>query len=141
VAETVSERRLEQLRSIPIFSDLPADSLSHISTLLTESTAPAGYVLIQQNQPGSGLFILEDGTVTVERPGRRPISLGAGEFIGDLALLIPDMTHKARVRAKTDIRFLAISRPDFGRLLDEEPRIAVAMLTTLARRLARALEG
>jgi len=40
------------------------------------------------------------------------------------------------VRAEADTRCLAIGREDFAKLLDEEPRIAVAMLPVIARRLA-----
>jgi CRP-like cAMP-binding protein len=42
------------------------------------------------------------------------------------------------VRAKTDVRCLAINRVDFAAVLDTLPRIAVAMLPVLARRLAEA---
>jgi CRP-like cAMP-binding protein len=45
----------------------------------------------------------------------------------------------ARVRSATQIRCLVIGRPDFQRLLGQEPRIAVAMLPVLAHRLADAL--
>ena len=47
----------------------------------------------------------------------------------------------ARVRAETDVRCLAIGREDFARLLDSEPRIAVAMLPVLARRLSDELRS
>jgi CRP-like cAMP-binding protein len=45
------------------------------------------------------------------------------------------------VQATTQVRCLALGRSDFARLLEEEPRIAVAMLPVLARRLADAVAG
>jgi CRP-like cAMP-binding protein len=132
--------RTDRLRAIPLFAGLPEEALARIAASGTESEAPQGRVLIQQGRAGSGLFVLEEGTVVVERPGLDPIELGPGEFLGDLALLSPEGTHRARVRARTPVRFLAISRKDFARILDEEPRIAVAMLPILAGRLARLLE-
>ena len=40
----------------------------------------------------------------------------------------------------TDARCLAIGREDFAALLDQEPRIALAMLPVLARRLVAAMQ-
>jgi CRP/FNR family cyclic AMP-dependent transcriptional regulator len=130
--------RIERLRAIPIFADLPDRALDQIAGVLTEFAAAAGQVLIQQGQPGSGLLIVDQGTVVVERPGRRRIELGPGEFLGELALLTPEGMHRARVRTKTATVLLAMTRQDFGKLLEEEPRIAVAMLPVLAGRLSGA---
>jgi CRP-like cAMP-binding protein len=69
------------------------------------------------------------------------IQVGPGEFVGELALLVPEATRSARVRAKTDVRCLAIFAGDFGQLLEDEPRIAVAMLPVLAERLWNARAG
>lgn len=130
--------RIEQLRAIPIFSGLREEALSRIASVLTEFEAPPGQVLIQQGQPGSGLLIVTEGKVVVERPGRRRLELGTGEFLGELALLTPEGVHRARVRTKTATTLLAMTRQDFDHLIEEEPRIAVAMLPVLAARLIQA---
>jgi CRP-like cAMP-binding protein len=137
MGRTSGADRLERLRGIPIFADVPERILRQIARAMTEFEAPAGQVLIQQGQPGSGLLIVEEGAVVVERPGRRPIELGPGEFVGELALLTPEGVHRARVRTKTPAVLLAMSRQDFNTFLREEPRIAVAMLPTLASRLSQ----
>jgi trk system potassium uptake protein TrkA len=106
---------------------------------LSERTTPfearAGRVLVEIGQPGAGLFVVEAGEVEVERPGGRTAILGPGAFFGDVALLT-DRPRTARVRAKTDVRCRALARPDFARLLQEHPSIAVAMLPVLADRLS-----
>jgi len=89
----------------------------------------------------SDVFVILDGVVTVDDPGHDPIELGAGEFVGELALLVPDAVRSAWVRAKTDIRCLVISGDDFQQLLRDEPRIALAMLPVVARRLWRSRRG
>jgi voltage-gated potassium channel len=91
-------------------------------------------VLIQPDQAGTGLFVIEDGTVVVERPNET-VELGAGEFIGELALLFDGAVHSVRVRAATPVRFLALAREDFTALVESEPQVALAMLRVLARRL------
>ena len=79
------------------------------------------------------MFVIEEGSVIVEARGHIAIELGAGEFVGELALLVPDSVRSARVRAITDVRCLAIGAADFRQLLEDEPRIALAMLPVVAR--------
>jgi CRP-like cAMP-binding protein len=126
--------RLSRLRGVPIFSGLGDDVLSRISGLATEFECPAGQMLARSEDPGAGMFVVEEGTVVVEARGRT-FELGPGEFFGELALLVPESTRVARVRAKTDVRCLAIGRLEFEELLEDEPRIALAMLPVVARRL------
>jgi CRP-like cAMP-binding protein len=134
----VDEATPDRLRSLPLFAGLPEASLARVREVATVFEAPAGAVLVEVGQPGSGLFILEEGSVVVELPGGGEVELGPGEFVGEMALLTDDL-HSARVRTRAGVRCLAISRRDFARLLDDEPRIAVAMLPVLARRLRDSL--
>lgn len=125
--------KIDSLRSLPLFEGLSDASLRKIAQLATETEIPRGQILLQPNVPGTGMFIIEEGTVTIELPRRR-LELGPGEVIGELSLLI-DTDHTARVRAQTDVRCLAVSRDDFRRLLKEEPKMALALIEVLARRL------
>ena len=126
------------MRELPLFAGLGEDALRRVQELTVELEIPAGQTLARADDPGSGMFVIEEGTVVVEGRGRHVIELGPGEFVGELALLVPESIRAARVRAKTDVRCLAISRADFEQLLEDEPRIALAMLPVVARRLWRA---
>jgi CRP-like cAMP-binding protein len=129
-AETV-----EHLRAIPLFASMSDDELRRIADRATEVEVPAGMVLMEIGQPGAGLFVVEEGSLEVDLPTGRTVELGPGQFVGDIALLT-DRPHVARVRAKTPARCIAIGRSDFAMLLHDFPRIAVAMLPTLAGRVA-----
>ena len=122
---------LTRLRALPIFAGLEDEGLRRVQGLAVELEVPAGEVLTR------GMFVIEEGTVLVESPGSDVIELGPGEFVGELALLVPDAVRSAWVRAKTDVRCLAIDRTDFEQLLEDEPRISQAMLPVVARRLWR----
>ncbi|HVM14321.1 MAG TPA: Crp/Fnr family transcriptional regulator [Egibacteraceae bacterium] len=124
----------DRLRSVPLFSQLGQAALDRVLATASEHEVGAGYVLVQPDQPGAGLFIIEEGTVVVERPGR-PIELGKGEFFGELALLSPEAVHSVRVRAAGPVRFLALARNDFAELIESEPGLALSMLRWLAHRL------
>jgi CRP-like cAMP-binding protein len=124
-----------ELRALPLFSGLDDDALGRVADKVVELDVPAGQVLVHAGDPGSGLFVILSGTAVVEARGETMIEVGAGEFVGELAVLVPEATRSARVRAKTDVRCLAIFAGDFQQLLEDEPRIAVAMLPVLAERL------
>ena len=129
---------VQRLRGVPIFAALGDEALGRVAAVVTEFEAQAGHVLTQPGQEGSGMFVLEEGSVTVELPGGSTVPLGPGEFFGELSILAPGVARTARVQAASPIRCLAIARRDFAAILEAEPEIAVSMLPVLARRLADA---
>ena len=128
--------RVERLRSVELFSALDEETLALVASLGAEVDAPAGSILTHPAQPGSGMYVIEDGRATVELRGGKTRELGPGDLFGELALLTAEGERTARVRAETDLRCFAIARDDFRDLLEREPRIAVALLPVLASRLA-----
>jgi len=111
--------------------------LERISARAADLEADDGQVLALQDDPGSGMYVIREGTVTVElRSGT--IELGPGDFFGELALLIEDGARVARVRATSPVRCVSIPREDFLALVESEPSFALALLRELARRLAEA---
>jgi CRP-like cAMP-binding protein len=131
----IAAGRIDMLRSIPIFAGLDEASLQHILECVNEFEVKPGHVLVQPNHAGEGLFLIEEGTVLVEVPGKR-IELGPGEFFGEIALLTEEAVRRGRVSAHTDLRCLALRRDDFDDLLEQHPKVALSMLRALARRLA-----
>ena len=126
--------RVSRLRALPLFAQLDEAALERIAELASEVEARPGQVLTRADDPGAGMFVVEDGRVVVELR-TRSLELGSGEFFGELSLLVPNATRTARVRAATKARLLAISRADVWELLEHEPRLAVAMLPVVAQRL------
>ena len=113
----------DRLRAAPLFADLADEHLEKLAAATSEFQAPAGQALIERGRPGSGLLVLEEGEAIVEAPeGRR--QLGPGDVFGERALLGEDVSRTARVRAETDVRCLAIARPELERLLAEVPHLA-----------------
>jgi CRP-like cAMP-binding protein len=135
----MSDADVAALRSIPLFAEVDEAHLARIASACTPFSVPAGRVLAERGQPGSGMFVIAEGSVEVDLPNVAPIVLGPGEFVGELSLLA-DTERLARVRAVTEVQGFAIGRGTFLGLLQDEPRIALAMLPVIARRLA-ALEA
>jgi CRP-like cAMP-binding protein len=124
-----------ELRSIPLFQDASDAGLERIAASAGELSCEAGQVIAIEGDPGSGMFVILDGTVHVEWRGGST-ELERGNFFGELTLLAPDGTRNARVRASTDVRCLAIPRDDALALIESEPSVALTMLKEIARRFA-----
>jgi CRP/FNR family transcriptional regulator, cyclic AMP receptor protein len=131
---------VSHLRSVQLFAGLGDAGLERLASVATEVDFPEGAVLIECDEPGSGLFVILEGTVKVELP-LRDVEYGAGEPVGELSLLTDRVSRSARVLAATDVRCLAINRSDFFELIESEPKLAVALLGVLARRLLAATDG
>ena len=130
----------DELRSIPLFADASDAGLERIAAASGEMTAAAGQIVALEGDPGSGMFVIVDGTAKVEWRGGS-VDLGPGTFFGELTLLAPGGTRIARVRAATEMRCLAIPRDDAIALVESEPTVALTMLREIARRFASALPG
>src|SRR3970282_856284 len=126
----------EELRTIPLFEGMSDAGLERLVASAGEIECEPGQVLVLRGEPGSGRYVVLDGTVTVELRGGLHTDLEAGNFFGETALLVPSAVRGARVRAATSVRCLSVTREDFLALVESEPSLALEMLRELARRLA-----
>ena len=129
---------VDELRAIPLFASATDAGLERMAATAGELDCPAGQIVAQEGDPGSGMFVILDGTALVEWRGGS-VELGPGTFFGELTVLAPGGTRIARVRAATDMRCLAIPRDDAIALVESEPSVALVMLREVARRFASAL--
>lgn len=80
------------LKSVPIFKDLPEDTLIKISDVLEETYYAAGDYIVRQGARGDTFFIISKGTVkvTIKDPTTNQEqyirTLGKGDFFGEKAL-------------------------------------------------------
>lgn len=125
----------DRLAAVPLFAQLTPAELEILAGVVKPFDVSAGHVLVQPGMVGSGLFLIEEGTVTLSAHNR-DLQLGPGEFFGELSLLDERAVRTMRVRAQTPVHGYCIARDDFTRLLEIEPKIAIAMLKVLAHRLA-----
>jgi CPA2 family monovalent cation:H+ antiporter-2 len=128
----------DDLRALPIFAGASDSALERLASASGELTCSAGQIVALEGDPGSGMFVILDGTASVEWRGGS-VNLEAGTFFGELTLLAPGGRRNARVRAATEMRCLAIPREAALEAIESEPSIALAMLGEVARRFASAL--
>ena len=126
----------DEIRAIPLFAGVSDTGLERLVASAGEIECEPGQVLVLRGEPGSGMYVVLDGTVTVELRGGLHTDLEVGNFFGETALLVPSAVRGARVRAATSVRCLSVPREDFLALVESEPSLALGMLRELARRLA-----
>jgi CRP-like cAMP-binding protein len=126
--------KLEALRGVPLFAALNKRELASIGQIADEIDIPAGKELIREDEPGRQFFVVLEGEAVVRRKGRKINAVGAGDFLGEIALLSNRPTT-ATVTTTTPIRLAVITRTNFSKLLRENPGIQLSLLKTLAERL------
>jgi CRP-like cAMP-binding protein len=80
-------------------------------------------------------MVVVDGEAEVRRGGRRVNLLGAGDFLGEIAL-ITGRKRTATVTTTEPTRLLVLTERDFKRLLREVPSMQPKLMHALASRLA-----
>jgi len=124
----------EQLAAVPLFEGLSKKQLSQISSLMTPLDIAAGRVLAHQGDIGREFMILLEGEIEVARDGKVIAVRGAGDYVGEIALL-DERPRTATLTARTDIVVEVLNRAEFSSLLAEEPELSRQIRATMARRL------
>jgi CRP/FNR family cyclic AMP-dependent transcriptional regulator len=125
-----------RLQSLPLFGDLDAHDLSQVARWVVDVTAEPGDRLIEQGSMPYELFVIEQGTVDVIRDGEPLASLGAGDVVGEIALLAQHR-RMASVVARTPVRALALHVDALQELTAEMPELGDALRGLMARRSAQ----
>jgi CRP-like cAMP-binding protein len=89
---------------------------------------------------GHEFFVILDGSVRIDLPGRPVVRMGPGEFVGEMALL-GHHPRSATVVAETDVTVLVSSQHEFSACLEGAPEVARRLLSGLADRLRAADEA
>jgi CRP-like cAMP-binding protein len=136
MTQTATDPRdwLNVLADVPLFAGLSTRHLRKVAGLGRIRRIHEGARVMRAGDAGDSLYVLLDGEVTIGRRGLSALTLGAGSFFGELAL-IDGGPRTATIVARTPIVCLTIGRTPFLKLLRAEPAIAVAVLEELAGRL------
>jgi CRP-like cAMP-binding protein len=127
-------RKVELVKSIPLFSRCTKKELAAVAGAADELDVPAGTELTRQGDRGREVMVLVDGTADVRRNGRRISTLGAGDFLGEIAV-ISGLPRTATVTTTSDARLLVLTDRAFKRVVDEMPSVQASVLKAVAERL------
>jgi CRP-like cAMP-binding protein len=130
----------DRLRRIPLFADLPYETLSRISGVLIRRTYAPDETIILEGAPCQAAYFLAQGHVRVLRTsqdGREQVlvRLGPGQSFNTVPPFQPQGTNHATVQAADYVTLYAVSKDDLHRLVSEHPTLALALLRDFADRL------
>ncbi|HEY8315441.1 MAG TPA: cyclic nucleotide-binding domain-containing protein [Gaiellaceae bacterium] len=128
------DAKLDLIRSVPLFEDCSRRELREIEAAVDEVVVPAGYTFTKEGASGKELIVIVEGAAEVRRKGRKINELGAGDFLGEIAL-ISGAPRTATVRTTQPTHALVLTGQAFRRLVRQIPSMQMKVLEALARRL------
>jgi CRP/FNR family transcriptional regulator, cyclic AMP receptor protein len=129
-----TERKIPLLGEVALFDGIGPEGLAMIAERALEVDFADGRTIVRQGEVGTGFFMVTSGGARVVRDGTTIAEYGPGDFFGELSLL-DGGPRIASVVATAPTNCLAIASWDFEALLESQPRLAIAILKGVARRL------
>ncbi len=134
------EETLEELSKVDILRSLPPEDAQALLPYVRHESHPPGEVLIQQDEPGDALYMIESGNLAVMRDeeGRTTTlaHLTKGETFGEAALLTSE-PRNASVVTTEPVTLWKISRDDFEQLIADSPGLKDAVTQIVEDRKRR----
>ena len=126
--------KIDLLKRVPLFSGCSKAELGALALTADELDLREGYVLTREGKPGKEFFVLVEGTVEVTQKGKKVGELGAGDWLGEIALLTKG-PRTATVTSTSPVRILVITDRAFRHVVEEMPSIALKVLASVGERL------
>ncbi len=126
--------KIDLIRQVPLFGGCSKTELAQVAAIADELDLGVGATLITEGERGREFLVVVEGTVKVTRDGRKLRDLGAGSFVGEIAL-VADVPRTATVVATSPVRLLVITDRAFKELVRKTPTIASKVMQSLGERL------
>lgn len=122
------------LANTRLFSLCSRKELRTVAKLAKIRNIPKGTRLMAEGDEGDTMYVIVSGIARVSRKGRKVAALGAGDAVGELALL-GRAARNATVDAETDLQVAELSRRTLSKLINEVPPFAMKLLEAMATRV------
>jgi CRP-like cAMP-binding protein len=103
-------------------ADLPVAELDELAAAMSEVDVPAGAEVITLDNYGTAIYFIEQGQADVLTGGEAAQTLGPGDTLGEIGLLLTG-ERTATVVARTPMRLLSLSGQDFQRIRARVPEL------------------
>jgi CRP-like cAMP-binding protein len=130
----ITIEKVAVLRGIPMFSGIPDHTLAAVAQIMEEVELPPGATFIAEAAVEGCLYLIVEGEVRVHSQGRTIITLGAGQAVGELAVLDPE-PRSASVTTVTNARLLRLAKEPFDEVMADRPEIAQGVIRALCERI------
>jgi CRP-like cAMP-binding protein len=134
--QSAEQQRIEQLARVNRFHDFTEEEIHEVVEAATYLTVPEHWALMVEQQPADKAYLILSGEVSVRRHGEEVNRLGAGEVIGEMALV----NHKLRsatVVADTPLEVLHFTDETVAALTAKIPHFRDALVGAVEERIVR----
>ncbi len=119
-----------------LLKGLTAEQIRRVAGMVVPVTFAASSMIIRQAETPDCVYLIAEGRLQVRRglPGAEEnaiAELEAGDFFGEMAVIVGAAQHRSGVMALTDVTALALKAADFASLLSEYPEISRNVLTNI----------
>jgi CRP-like cAMP-binding protein len=131
---------VDVLGKVELFEELDKEDLERLAKVTVSREYKAGDTIVEEGELGVAFYIVAAGKVEVVKglgtaAETVVATMGPGQFFGEMALF-DNQVRSASVRAAEDTECLVLTKWDFNAELKEtDGRIALTMLSLLARRI------
>ncbi|MFC1984083.1 D-lactate dehydrogenase family protein [Chloroflexota bacterium] len=130
------QRLLKLLKNIKFFSSLGENALRILQNKTQSVTFEKGEVLCKEGEKGDRLFIIDSGTVSVEKREKDGVSvevavLKQGDVAGELSLF-GQAVRSATLRAHDRTKVWVLDHNTFRQLVNQHSEISTALLSYLS---------
>ena len=126
----------ERLAGLPLFADLDDGERAEVAACAREVNIAAGDTLATEGENAYEFFVIEAGEAEVHKDGQIIGSVGPGDVVGEIGLLVTG-ARTASVVATTPMTLVAIFSRDFKQIEKRLPAIAKSLRATMRERVAR----
>ena len=135
----------EMLAKIPVFENLKTTELRHVAGIVHRRQYVAGEYVFFQNDPGLGMYVIEQGEVSVMLVGGDGVKkelalLKDGDFFGELSLL-DESPRSASVIVMTDANLIGFFRPDLFEIMEKTPGTGLKIVLKVAEMIGERLRN
>lgn len=134
--ESDGNARIQQLAKLDRFSGFSDDEIKAIVEAATYLTVPEGWAMMSENTPADKAYLILSGEVSVRRGGEEVARVGAGDLVGEMALV----NHKLRsatVVTETPLEALHFTAEKVADLNAKIPSFSEALTGATEERLAK----
>ena len=121
------------LKSTPLFADVPEEALAKVATFATLESVAQGKTIIREGGYSNDFYVIEDGTVKVEREGDHLADLGPGDVFGEQGLL-EKQERSATVTATSPVRLIRIEHWELSRMRQAMPEVVEELRNKVGQR-------
>ncbi len=97
----------------------------------------AGEVLFKNGDPGTSMYVVRSGTLTIRSGSVIYEHVGPGGIVGEMGIVEACKPRTAMVYARTPAELVEIDEARFLSLVQDAPSFALAVMRVLSRRLRR----